>query len=375
MFVTAALALAVTFACVAGLPENVPAARPLAGVTVAVTQPADGTAVGLGARFTVNASAQSTISHLSHFTFYVNGASIGTGPLHLTNPYLGYSSITWSPSSAGWYFLQAQITLANGSTALSDPVRVCVFSIGLNTTEGYEGGCDVPTRVPSAPSTGSVHLSAFASPTQLIFYAPGSSCANNLQLTFVAQVDDVADSVGLVALAVNVQGLATQYLMNWTTTRPIGQKEYRYTVNLSRSYQGVTSPSPTISWIITALDRHGTELDTTNGTVSVLQSVCAHEQIATTAPLQIIPSNTPTDTIVPSPTDTSAPTITFTPASALDCPSGTYFADATHTCIPIATPTTGKGGTPVCSNITSDSVCNSTAGCSFNYGTKKCQKK
>ena len=80
--------------------------------------------------------------------------------------------------------------------------------------------------------------------------------------------------------------------------------------------------------------------------------------------------------VYPDTAQQSSPLSVPTPASAADCPSGTYFADVTHQCIAIATPTTGNGGGGVvCSNITSSSICDSTPGCTFNSSLKKCMKK
>jgi hypothetical protein len=61
--------------------------------------------------------------------------------------------------------------------------------------------------------------------------------------------------------------------------------------------------------------------------------------------LHILPSITPSPTLD---NLTILPTATFTPASALDCPSGTYFADVTHQCIAIATSTLSNGGENSC---------------------------
>ncbi len=63
------------------------------------------------------------------------------------------------------------------------------------------------------------------------------------------------------------------------------------------------------------------------------------------------------------------PTATSTPASALDCPSGTYFADVTHQCIAISTPTPPKVGKSC--NL-SQAVCN-TQKKKFNPATCSCQ--
>ncbi|HET7144977.1 MAG TPA: hypothetical protein VFI68_13240, partial [Anaerolineales bacterium] len=86
-------------------------------------------------------------------------------------------------------------------------------------------------------------------------------------------------------------------------------------------------------------------------------------------------------TATPSPSPSPAATLeqsTPTPASALDCPPGTYYSDITHKCYAYATPTAtpkngGNDGNELnCPQYTSDSACKA-AGCTFNYTTKSCQ--
>ncbi len=66
----------------------------------------------------------------------------------------------------------------------------------------------------------------------------------------------------------------------------------------------------------------------------------------------------------------SFPTFTSTPASARDCPAGTFFAETTHQCIPvqIVTPKPGHGG---CSQYDNASACTSN-GCSWDKPSSTC---
>jgi hypothetical protein len=61
-----------------------------------------------------------------------------------------------------------------------------------------------------------------------------------------------------------------------------------------------------------------------------------------------------------------------TPASAADCPAGTYFAPVTNRCIAIQIQPTKIGGNS-CGAITSDATCNSTPGCAYDYVQKRCK--
>ncbi len=66
----------------------------------------------------------------------------------------------------------------------------------------------------------------------------------------------------------------------------------------------------------------------------------------------------------------STPAFTSTPASARDCPSGTFFAEQTHKCIPVQIETVkpGHGG---CSQYDNASACTSN-GCSWDKPSSTC---
>jgi hypothetical protein len=68
-----------------------------------------------------------------------------------------------------------------------------------------------------------------------------------------------------------------------------------------------------------------------------------------------------------------APTLasTATPASAKDCPSGTFFAEQTHKCIPIQIVTAKPGHGGGCAQYTNASACTSN-GCSWDKPSSTC---
>jgi hypothetical protein len=70
-------------------------------------------------------------------------------------------------------------------------------------------------------------------------------------------------------------------------------------------------------------------------------------------------------------TITPAPNLTATPASAKDCPSGTFFADQTHRCIPIQILPTKPGHGGGCSQYGDPSSCTSN-GCSWDKPSSTC---
>jgi hypothetical protein len=111
-----------------------------------------------------------------------------------------------------------------------------------------------------------------------------------------------------------------------------------------------------VTWTAQALGRDGSIL-ATDGPHTIPASPCVPAPLS--APLTL-----------------AAPTVTLTatPASAADCPSGTYFADVTHKCIPIAIPTAGKQGngeSGSCSSYQNASAC-TTNGCSWDKIKSTC---
>lgn len=220
------------------MPANHPIPPPTALINpeipaILLQNPVDGSIYDLGSNIPfilllpgINSSS------LHDVAFLVNGSYVGTA--HGTMEY------DWIAPHTGEYYIQGRAILNDGATAISAPKRVCVISLASNSSiwpgaGGYYGLCDVPTRIPDAASSGDISVDALASPS-VISFSTNQACSVAVPITFVAKVGDPQDLVAFVAVAfetdLNGNGGYIYYL-NWVTTRPVNQKEYRTSVTLS----------------------------------------------------------------------------------------------------------------------------------------------
>ncbi len=108
--------------------------------TVAITNPATGSAYTVGTPLTVAANAADPDGSITQVQFFVNGVPLGSPDT--VSPY----SMVWTANSVGIYALTAEATDNNGNVATSAPITV---TIGANA---------VPTIALTSPAAGSYSL-------------------------------------------------------------------------------------------------------------------------------------------------------------------------------------------------------------------------
>jgi hypothetical protein len=124
-------------------------------------------------------------------------------------------------------------------------------------------------------------------------------------ITFVAHVNDPQDLVALVHVSILGPGggppLWNSYL-NWTTTRPTNQKEYRGTL---QNPSDVLNSVDSAHWQAIAYDRDGHQVQIAEGVITVQLIDC--NQISQSQPHPGI-APPPTQTPAPEASDTASPT-------------------------------------------------------------------
>ncbi len=229
--------------------------------------------------------------------FLINGASIAA-----TSPDLASIQGSWSPTHPGEYYVQGKITLRDGTTAISEPVRVCVVASlsAIAGVGGYLGPCPLPTQVPDHAASGDPAIFAVALPNAITF-STHIECPMALpRVTFIADVDDPQDLVALVMVNFSTAsgGYAEFRYLNWVTTRPVNQKEYRTTVEINNLFSGDAS----IHWYVQAIGRNGEVLQRTQDFIGINQAQCSNQS------LRIASATAVTSTLTSTSTATSTPT-------------------------------------------------------------------
>lgn len=348
--------------------------------------PQNGTVIMVGESIELNASGVSTAGDVTDVTFLANGSSIGNVPNHLGGTIV--ASLVWTPIAVGEYEVQAVAQRGDG-TAYALARRVCVlpFQIAPGHTidtyaRGYEGDCPIPDRSSSA-IPGSPTLQSSVTP-QSITYAPDfvDLCPDQTRIVQVdAWTDDPHDDVAFVTFAFQVlpalhSRLNSEGTLVLTRTTDYSRyaKHFQGQIDLhifmARSLEtSPTDPSTidgqagSLNWTIRAFGRDGTILlHYGPETIPVTPVNCDGTMPAAAPALTLIPS------II-------QPALSLTPASAKDCPPGTYFADITHRCIAIEVPPTSKPGSidnsMSCSGYGDASTC-TTNGCSWDKTKGTC---
>jgi hypothetical protein len=296
------------------MPGAVPLAPPTAqqnpGVTISMDAPRNGAiyTVGVAAPLAAFVSSPSN-GTIRSVDFMANGASIGTGARGDGYLYPTFST-TWAPQAAGEYYIQGQATLIDGSTALSEPVRVCVMSLTEAVPadwSGYLGQCQMPTRIPNPAMMGDAVINGVASPDEV--------CSPDAPITFVVHVTDPQDVVALVGVMLfrpdTPNNTALKAYLNWVTTRPGSQEEYRATIHLSPDFLEGSADNLVLYWRAFAFDRNGSPAGIFRGNSITVRYVCRPQ-------LEIFPTETPmqqhlevTASETPTPTAVLPPTFTF----------------------------------------------------------------
>jgi hypothetical protein len=292
----------------------------------------------------VSAWATLPRGEVTYLAFYANARFIGESS-SLTGDDYGYytGNILWTPPAAGEYFLQVQANRGAGS-AYSDAIRICVidFEIPLPSSDwvrppaAYDGPCPIPDRNEFA-APGPIALDTRATPDRLLyrpptFMADGSWTTECLSpeasIAFEATLDDPPQDVAFVVIYYSYvggpaglhPGGSDRFVLPLMPTRSSGASTRIYTGATHDLEAGLEAyfggGSGELSWTARAIGRDG----------SILIEDGPH-----TIPLDVDPLCSPAPLSAPF----APPTVTATPASARDCPAGTFFAEVTHRCIAI----------------------------------------
>lgn len=363
-------------------------------IEVRFGRPRSGDVIMVGESFNLLANGASSGGAVSRVLFFANGILVGEAP-NLAGETI-VAQYEWTPEEPGQYTLQ--FSAQRGSQYhYSETINVCVLPFQIAPghpidiyAHGYDGDCVIPTRsastLPGDPTTTTVS----ASPDPLT-YVPlyYEYCESQTRfVNFKFYIDDPADEVVFTVIDIRmdpaffgrISGETTLALTRIATVPP-STKQFAGSMDLhiflTRSFavpETGEGMSGNLIWRARAFNREG-EIVLEEGpfTIPVTPVTCEATILATS-------TSTPT----PTPTFTSEPQFTATPASALDCPSGTYYSDVTQKCYPIALPTatkkgnndnndSGGGGNVItCSQYDSASTCQA-VGCSYNYTTKTCE--
>ncbi len=317
-----------------------------------------------------------TSLHVSGMTFFANGIEIGNATAIEADPESGIpaggivymGSRSWTPPGPGEYYIQVKASLTHlvdyVSGDYSSAIRLCVVddSIappGSLTYHGYPGVCPLPTRDPSAPTTGTIStVSATVNPSSLEF-CPEPDPNTYPSLLFTVSVQDPADQIELIQVFIQDSDSRDAWgdgvALGLTSVGPSGEKIFTGTEDLAAefyrplSYVGSATFLGDLLWLPVARLRSGAFARESWHTIPV------HRCVPLEAPFSF-----------------ATPTLgtTATPASARDCPSGTFFAEQTHKCIPVQIVTV-KPGHSGCAQYDNASACTSN-GCGWDKPSSTC---
>lgn len=302
-------------------------------------RPAGGDVIMLGESMQLLANGESTAGDVSRVIFYANGRQVGEKP----NNYGGQivAEMTWTPAAAGEYTLQIAAQYGR-AYAYSAPVKVCVLPFQIAPghpvdiyAHGYDGDCTLPDRVASA-IPGSPSLNRVSPSADSLTYVPNffDTCPDQTRIIqFKVYIDDPHDDVVFAAISLVVEPaffgrinseatLALTHLSGVAPSTKLFFGGMDVHIWLARS---LTDPATgegvdgTLNWTVRGFGRDGSTLINEGPFgIPVTPVNCDGSAAALAAP-------------------------TATPASALDCPAGTYFAPVTNRCIAIQIKPGGGG--------------------------------
>ena len=265
--------------CGGAPPLRPPTAQPNLGVGVDMYGPYDGSIYIVGETIHLDSAIKILVEGLqiSESSFLVNGISVeAITRTQIGNPRAS-SDASWVASDPGEYYIQAKVMLSDGSSAISEPHRICVtptsvaIPTGWGAGRGYLGPCPLATRVSDHANTGDVTMNVVAAPNVIRATLICSDVNQPLTpaITFVANVNDPQDLVALVRVAFPSPGgglpLGDLYL-NWVTTRPTNQKEYRGTIQNPSDFLSRTDSA---HWQAIAYGRDGHQIQMVEGVITV----------------------------------------------------------------------------------------------------------
>jgi hypothetical protein len=206
-----ALSILINSCNMPGTPPLVPpTALPNSEVAIEMYGPFNGSIYSTGELIYLNGIAKKAFdsTQLSRPVFLINGNSVEA--TLASNPPLDILNGTWTSSDPGEYYIQAKVTLGDGSTAISEPHRVCVMPTGVVFPSDWGGGraylgpCPLATHIPNSPNTGNTTMDVVANPSVIWATLICSDVTQPLTpaITFVAHVNDPQDLVALVHVSI-----------------------------------------------------------------------------------------------------------------------------------------------------------------------------
>lgn len=263
-----ALSLLINACTPSGIPVvDRPAALSDYWVETFITYPLNGTIETLGREIQLYGSA---LTHdgetVTSFTFLANGVEVGTGEESSSSP-TNYEAL-WNPPAVGEYYIQSEVRVSNGSVAVSEPHRICVLPNtpdGSTEYGGYFGPCQISTQTSGPLPDVYLTVNAVAGPNPIVSSDPidqnSPACAPDPTLAFTASVADPQDLVEFVLAVVDYSNSSRgDYYregtwLNWTTTRPGNEKEYRGTLQFR--FPGALATVDSVTWYIRVYRRDG----------------------------------------------------------------------------------------------------------------------
>jgi hypothetical protein len=313
------------------------------------------------------AEANVPAQDVTRVIFYANGLVVGEDHSPVPSGIFTSSLLTWHPTVAGEYMVQAEAQRSDGS-AFTAAARVCVLPAVLGSsyffqTYGYTGPCELPPADPDAPVGLEVSMLAHAIPSSLAYDFLCPSAPASPTVAFEATLDDPSDRVVFVAVEYSDPDRANPgythaetISLNWTASSAGGEKIFTGTTVDLTSLLGpdLQSDGGNLTWTARAVGRSG-ELLAEDGPHDILASPCTAAVIGAAMPIVV----EQTETFTPTPTLTPTPKIIpYVPPTKKPAGSGDGDGGGSG----------GSGGSsesgPVCKGLEMDK-CNSTLGCTW----------
>ncbi len=276
------------------------------------------------------------------------GASIGSVSMDPSQPF-SQGSLNWTPPSpAGEYSVQAATGAGGG--AVPQSANVCVENLGvtIGDLEVDDGTTCLPPPPPPPPPSTSASFSIIL--TDVVTVA--TNCNYGATIQFNIYVNDPSNQIAYAYVDMNVASPSGDYQYGLPGPNSV------YGIGVSFNPEGVRSQlsgSSTVTWTAHVVSYLGQILSDGPHQLTLFSGCILNvpNLPVTLAP----PIRRYLPTLLPAaPLDALA---TATPASALDCPPATFFAELTHQCLPVQIPSS----TPKPKNSNNNNDNTGTGGC------------
>jgi hypothetical protein len=267
--------------------------------------------------------------HVSSVRVSYQGSQIGSVSSD-PNQNWGGGTFQWTPPSApGEYVVQA----ISNDGSISASTNVCVVDLGitLDYLEVMNGDTCLPPSAPSSTDAFSIeHANAI----------PGSGSCNpngTVDIEFDIYVNDPANQIAYAYIELtNVSNDGGEHTFGLPGPRSVYGIDYEVSLSSLMTQLGGSS---TITWTAKVVSLSGQVL--TDGPHQLTYTPPDCSLLVPNLHITAVP---PIPRFLPNPLPLQPRNPTATPASAADCPPGTYFAPATFRCIEVKINTPKPGG-------------------------------